>query len=616
MGKQADPAYPYGGLEAFIKENPYRHQTLTYLRSFSNPSPTLIIMKVSGAIYSEINEINTFYTNEVNTLGGWDLVRFELAFEWKKALSDFIDLEAIKIGEIQKLGPEIVQMIKSIFPNLEQLPPPRPIGVTPTPSPRSFEKEWSKRQGPPKTSKQKFAIVVAVILVVVAIGSFMVMRWPSPTYSIAGRIFKDINENSIIDTIDNGYSGANVYLNNASGFLVAMNTTDTNGYYSFDNLTIGTYELFITMPNYYYNSTLISTTVNITSPGVMRTDFGIYTTYAIFGQVHDHLGNDLQGVTVHIYYAKGFVPSQVTDSSGNYRFENLTYGIYLINIDPPSGCINGSTSISQHATICGNDSELDFGLLNLHTFPTTVQLKYTLHGVTSTIPFIVYQTMYYYCLDHKEDSVTYTGQSPTDVEITTKLTLDHVNEPIELGELLALVADIEAITPNPDDQVRIAISIVQNIPYGYSGSIFHWTYPYEVLYKNKGVCNDKSMLLACLLRELDYGCELFEFTTESHTAVGIKCPPQYAYYQGFAFVEPTTPTIVTYWQSDYEGNIKLPSSPDYVIPICTGSSFNSISEEWNDAQTWNQLMQMGTVLDPYYYSQWQYLVNKYGIQVG
>ena len=84
----------------------------------------------------------------------------------------------------------------------------------------------------------------------------------------------------------------------------------------------------------------------------------------------------------------------------------------------------------------------------------------------------------------------------------------------------------------------------------FHSSSQHWKYPYEILYENKGVCSDKSRLLACLLKELGFGCVLFVYNSENHEAVGIKCP-----------------------------------IPDEVVHVYDGIAFNSILEEYNDAQT-------------------------------
>jgi hypothetical protein len=185
-----------------------------------------------------------------------------------------------------------------------------------------------------------------------------------------------------------------------------------------------------------------------------------------------------------------------------------------------------------------------------------------------------------------------------------------------MHELRNLVGAIEQITPNEDDQARIAISLVQNIPYGQASTDnYDWAYPYEILYLNKGVCSEKSRLLVCLLRELGYGCSILEFTSQNHAAVGIACPSQYAYYSGYAFVESTSPTIITYLYGDYVEAGKLPSTPSYAIVVQDGKSMNSISEEYQDAQTYLSLINMGPVLDEVHYTLWQDLVNKYGIQV-
>jgi hypothetical protein len=105
------------------------------------------------------------------------------------------------------------------------------------------------------------------------------------------------------------------------------------------------------------------------------------------------------------------------------------------------------------------------------------------------------------------------------------------------------------------------------------------------------------------------------FTSQNHAAVGIACPSQYAYYSGYAFVECSAPTIITYWYGDYVGAGKLPSSPSYAIVIQDGKVMNSVSEEHQDAQTFLSLNNMGPVLDEYHYTLWQAIVSKYGIQV-
>lgn len=466
-----------------------------------------------------------------------------------------------------------------------------------------------------KGRKKLAAIVMLLLFVLIAITGSILLQNSHTKYSITGRVYDDINENGALDSLDTYYNApVTIYLANSSGFIASC-TTNSSGYYSFDDLAVGSYVVSMTLPSGYYNSSLSSQNINITSANISDVNFGIYTTYTLSGEIWDELiYNGVPNVNVNLCTRTGSILETIqSDSGGLYSFTNLSYGFYTVKIDLPKGSIGVTTS--QNIGITGENATANLNLYNLLAGPKTVQLKYTLRGVTGTIPFVVYSGMYDYLLNViPDDEVSYTGSPPSQNEITTTLTLAHVNEQVEQGEIMKLVGDIKNVTSNPDDQVRIAVSIVQNIPYG-SSDLNHWKYPYEVLYSQTGVCSEKSNLLACLLQDLGYGCEIFEFNTANHAAVGLLCPAQYAYFQDYAFVETTAPTIMTYWQGEYEGNIYLPSQPDFVIPICNGSSFNSISEEWNDAQTWNQLMQMGTVLDSYHYSLWQSLVNKYGIQV-
>jgi hypothetical protein len=180
-----------------------------------------------------------------------------------------------------------------------------------------------------------------------------------------------------------------------------------------------------------------------------------------------------------------------------------------------------------------------------------------------------------------------------------------------------LVKRIKSQTSNKDDQARIAISLVQNIPYDYSqlnSLSTEMKYPYEVLYQDNGVCSEKSLLLAYLLRELGYGVVLFEFNSENHMAVGIQSPSQYSYRDsGYAFIEATTPSIVTDSNGDYVEAGKLTSTPK-IMQISQGDSFSSVSEEYRDAQRYNQLISMGQVLDVSYYNLWVGLMQKYGMK--
>lgn len=106
---------------------------------------------------------------------------------------------------------------------------------------------------------------------------------------------------------------------------------------------------------------------------------------------------------------------------------------------------------------------------------------------------------------------------------------------------------------NENQLVEFVSSFVQTIPYdqdkldrrtsGLSGATEKTTYPYEVLYENTGVCQDKSYLVYELLKELGYGVAIFLFPNpeDNHMAIGVKCPFEYSNYEsGYCFIETTS----------------------------------------------------------------------------
>jgi hypothetical protein len=179
---------------------------------------------------------------------------------------------------------------------------------------------------------------------------------------------------------------------------------------------------------------------------------------------------------------------------------------------------------------------------------------------------------------------------------------------------------IQNITNEKDDQARIVISMIQNIPYdevGVETGTLNNRYGYEVLYEDLGVCGEKSELITYLLKGLGYGSVMFSYGPENHMALGIKCPLEYSYKDtGFCFVESTVPTIIT----DYEG--KFPtfgylSSDPTLIPISDGLSMTSVKEEYDDAREFRVLTKKTAAnngeLEQDEYDRWVEIVTKYNI---
>lgn len=266
--------------------------------------------------------------------------------------------------------------------------------------------------------------------------------------------------------------------------------------------------------------------------------------------------------------------------------------------------------------------------LPYQTNPKTMNYDYCLRSSNNQITYIVYGGLNEY-LDDLPDSISYYNTPPTAIDFV----LRDLNEPNQKPSLDPLITDIQNITIDQDDQARIAISLVQHIPYDYdnfyNNSLTN-KYPYEVLYTDIGVCGTKSNLLAYLLRGLGYEVVLFDF--DNHRAVGIKCPMEYSYKNsGYAFVESTSPSIITDADSEYytgNGSATAPLSDDFtILKVCNGISFDSVSEEYNDNTAYDKAYEnMRSYPDrplneaeyaawQAEHNKWQVLVDKYDIQV-
>lgn len=201
---------------------------------------------------------------------------------------------------------------------------------------------------------------------------------------------------------------------------------------------------------------------------------------------------------------------------------------------------------------------------------------------------------------------------------------DVLDRPEERPYLDALVQAIRNKTNVRDDRARIAISLVQQIPYRYNQSYTtgngNLRSPYLVLYDGCGICDEKSLLLAYLLRELGYGVVLFSFPEHQHMAVGIRSPTAYAYdTTGYAFIETTFPSIVTDDQGEYGDGGMLTGSP-VIYPIADGMSFDSLVTEYTDAREFillrEQVRTTGSNLTGSNRTEAQSLYREYGLKTG
>jgi hypothetical protein len=238
---------------------------------------------------------------------------------------------------------------------------------------------------------------------------------------------------------------------------------------------------------------------------------------------------------------------------------------------------------------------------------------YTLRGLTGIIDCSGCQNQSIYA--NLDSSQPIRLADATDADYYRKF----LEDPGQDSAIDGILSQITAKTPNTDDQARIGISLVQHIPYD-TGTGSRVRYPYQVLSDNTGDCDEKSLLLAYLLRELGYGVALLRYDPENHMAVGIAASSEFDHHDsGYAFIETTRPSIVTDDTGEYAGIGRLTSIPT-IIPISEGRSFAGISEESGDAAELMRLRGMRQPLDPsldsYHYARWQILDTKYALDTG
>ncbi len=225
----------------------------------------------------------------------------------------------------------------------------------------------------------------------------------------------------------------------------------------------------------------------------------------------------------------------------------------------------------EKASICGcnlSKIEGDKCTLSYQQEPKNISLNYILRGQRGEIDFVVYKKMYDYIAGLPK--YIDTSRNPTLADFKLKM----INERYQRELLLPLVVEIESLTKDKKDQARIAISIVQDIPFGTSNKTLnigntateYQRYPYEVLYDMEGICSEKAALLVFLLREIGYGSSFLYYAAENHEAVGIKCQIEKSNFNGYCFIETTAPSIITDDRTEYFGSVRhLNSTPEIII---------------------------------------------------
>ncbi len=266
------------------------------------------------------------------------------------------------------------------------------------------------------------------------------------------------------------------------------------------------------------------------------------------------------------------------------------------SLDKPYYCDEGV--LVEKASVCGCPGsgnlsfyrEGDFCFSKYHAGMKDTNLSYFIEGQENKILFTVYSGVNDY-ISKLSRTLSLNGES---IPSKADFKLRSINDEIQREAILPLIKRIQNLAPDDKtEQMRIAVSIVQNIPYEISNKsafvggikLDYSRYPYEVLYENRGICSGKSQLLALLLRELGYGSVIFFFPEENHEAVGIKCPVQKSFYgSGYCFIETGGPAIITDYSMEFTQGIILNSTPEILL-ISRGISLPDNLQEYKDAKT-------------------------------
>jgi len=289
----------------------------------------------------------------------------------------------------------------------------------------------------------------------------------------------------------------------------------------------------------------------------------------------------------------------------------------------PYFCSNGT--LVEKASVCDCPETLlrkgDLCHSKYQINPKNITLKYILRGEENEIDFVIYKGMVDY-ISNISKTISY---SKDEKPLRRDFKLKKINEEEQRELLLPLLTKIQNIAEDKKDQMRIAISIVQNIPYGESkknitiksNQINYSRYPYEVLYDMKGACEGRSELLAFLLKEMGYGVVLFYYPLDNHEVVGIKCPVKYSLDNtGYCFVETTGPSIISNDQVVYIGWGKLSSEPEMIL-ISEGDSLGKNLYEYKDSKylIWvSEIIEKEGELNFFQYKILGYLRKKYGLK--
>jgi len=206
-----------------------------------------------------------------------------------------------------------------------------------------------------------------------------------PPASLSGYVYGDLNNNGIKNNNEPGLANVTLELLDANGVgLGIYATTDSNGYYKFENLAPGTYGVRqVNQPDGWYDGldTAGSAGGTAHNPGEMITginlaqgvdavnyNFGELPPGSIAGYVfrdddgdcHQDPGEPgIANVKIELLNEHGdVVATTYTDSNGRFKFENVAPGVYSLRETQPDGYYDSDDHAGTAGGIAHNPGDL------------------------------------------------------------------------------------------------------------------------------------------------------------------------------------------------------------------------------------------------------------------
>lgn len=200
--------------------------------------------------------------------------------------------------------------------------------------------------------------------------------------TISGHVWHDADNDGEREASEDAIAGTTITLEGPGG--PRTTTTDASGYYEFNDLDPGTYTIKETQPANYLDGkdnagTKGGTVVNdaamdqiqeitlAAGDSSQNNDFGEIKPASLQGHVFHDLNNDghfditeppIPGTTVTLsgFDDEGVVNmTDVTDATGEYKFENLRPGTYALTESQPSSFDDGKDAVGSQGGTLGND---------------------------------------------------------------------------------------------------------------------------------------------------------------------------------------------------------------------------------------------------------------------